>query len=214
MVAQLAEAFLQDWFFATDEELDAEPWFPEIEGTGDALARVIDSGPDEDMEKIEFAVLQAVACARESVCVMTPYFLPDERLLTALSLASIRGVSVDVVIPQTSDHRIIDWATYANLGPLLSDGGRIWRCPPPFRHSKIVVVDGEWCLIGSSNWDMRSFRLNFELCMEVYNKELGSILSALMERYRGPALTQADLDARSLPVRLRDAAVRLLLPYL
>ena len=77
-----------------------------------------------------------------------------------------------------------------------------------------MVVDGEWCLIGSSNWDMRSFRLNFELCMELYDRDLAGALSALMERSRGKPLTQAELDGRSLPVRLRDAGVRLALPYL
>ena len=75
-------------------------------------------------------------------------------------------------------------------------------------------MDAEWCLIGSSNWDMRSFRLNFELCMEVYSHDLAAALSKLMEDNRSSALTQADLDARSLWARLRDAAVRLMLPYL
>ena len=121
---------------------------------------------------------------------------------------------MDIVIPEKSDHRFIDWATHANIGPLLSDGARIWRCPPPFRHSKIVVVDGEWCLIGSSNWDMRSFRLNFELCMEVYSQDLASSLAKLMEENHGSALTQVDLDSRPATTRLRDAAVRLVLPYL
>ena len=214
VVAQLVEAFLEDWSFATDEDLDGEAWYPTIDDKGDATARVIDAGPDEDVEKIEFAVLQAVACARERIDIMTPYFLPDDRLMTAVALASIRGVRVNIVIPEHSDHRFVDWATYGNIGPLLSDGGRIWRCPPPFRHSKIVVVDGEWCLVGSSNWDMRSFRLNFELCLEIYSRSLAAVLTTLMEGSRGAPLTQEELDGRSLPVRLRDAAVRLMLPYL
>ncbi len=214
VVCQLVEAFVQDWAFATEEELDGDIWFPDIASPGQAPARVIDSGPDEDIEKIEFAILQAIACARERIAVMTPYFLPDERMMTALSLAAMRGVALDVVIPETSDHRFVDWASRANMGPVLSDGVRIWRCPPPFRHSKIVVVDGEWSLIGSCNWDMRSFRLNFELCVEIYDRTLATALSELMERSRGPALTQADLDARPRPTRLRDAATRLLLPYL
>ena len=214
VVAQLVEAFLQDWSFATDEELDGDAWYPNIEDQGNATARVIDAGPDEDVEKIEFAILQAVACARERIDIMTPYFLPDDRLTTSLALASIRAVEVNIVIPEHSDHRFVDWATYANIGPLLADGGRIWRCPPPFRHSKIVVVDGEWCLIGSSNWDMRSFRLNFELCLEVYSRPLAATLTKLMAGSRGAPLRQEELDARPLPVRLRDAAVRLMLPYL
>ena len=76
------------------------------------------------------------------------------------------------------------------------------------------MVDHEWCLIGSCNWDIRSFRLNFELCMEVYDGDLASRLTELMQRARGPELTQADLDARAFPVRLRDAGARLMLPYL
>ena len=214
VVCQLTEAFVQDWSFATDEDLDGDAWFPDIANSGQAPARVIDSGPDEDIEKIEFAILQAVACARERIEVMTPYFLPDERMITALSLAAMRGVTVDVVIPQKSDHRFVDWASRGNMGPVLSDGVKIWRCPPPFRHSKIMVVDGEWNLIGSCNWDMRSFRLNFELCMEIYDRDLATALSKLMAESRGPALTEAELDGRSTPARLRDAAVRLMLPYL
>ena len=109
---------------------------------------------------------------------------------------------------------MVDWATRANIGPLLADGVRIWRSPPPFHHTKIMVVDDEWCLIGSCNWDIRSFRLNFELCMELYDAALAAMLKDLMARTRGPALTQADLDARRFMIRLRDAAARLMLPYL
>ncbi|HEY1412451.1 MAG TPA: phospholipase D-like domain-containing protein [Rhodopila sp.] len=214
IVAQLAEAFADDWAFLTDENLEGEAWFPKIPPRDGAVARIIDSGPDEDLEKVEFAVLQAVACARTSIAVMTPYFLPDERLITALALAAMRGVTVDLVIPRQSNHALVDWACRANIGPLLADGVRIWRSPPPFHHSKVMVVDGEWCLIGSRNWDIRSFRLNFELCMEVYDRGLAATLTALMDQVRESELTQADLDARPLPIRMRDAGARLMLPYL
>ena len=214
VIGQLTEAFAQDWSFAAGEDLDGEAWFPDVASRGAAAARVIDSGPDEDLEKIEFALLQAVACAQDSIAVMTPYFLPDERLATALALASMRGVAVDVVIPERSDHMLVDRAARANVGPLLKDGVRIWLCPPPFRHSKVAVVDGEWCLVGSCNWDIRSFRLNFELCLEIYGRDLAKALTALMEESRGAALTEAELDARTVPARLRDAGARLMLPYL
>ena len=214
VVAQLTEAFTQDWSFATNEDLDGDAWFPTIEPAGGTTARVITSGPDQDIEKIEFVVLQAIACARESVSVITPYFLPDERLVTALSLAAIRGVAINIVLPAKSDHRLVDWAARANVDPMLKDGCRLWLGPPPFRHSKTMVVDSEWCLIGSSNWDMRSFRLNFELCMEVYDRDLAASLSTLIERNRGTPLTRADIEGRPALARLRDAGVRLLLPYL
>ncbi len=214
VVAQLVEAFASDWFFLADEALDGEDWFPPPGHHGDAAARVITAGPDQDLDKIEFAVLQAIACARGSIRLMTPYFLPDRQMITALSLAAMRGVAVEVTVPERGDHVLMDWAMRANVGPLLRDGGRIWLSPPPFRHSKVVVVDGEWCLIGSSNWDMRSFRLNFELCVEVYDRAFAAALETLMAQNRGRALEAADLDARGLPARLRDAAARLLLPYL
>ncbi|HEX2941311.1 MAG TPA: phospholipase D-like domain-containing protein, partial [Rhodopila sp.] len=214
VVRQLTEAFAQDWQFATDEDLEGEAWFPPVPEVDGALARGIDAGPDEDLEKIEFAVLEAVSCARRSITIMTPYFLPDERLVTALALTAMRGVAVDVVLPDKSDHRLVDWAARANVGPLLDGGVRIWRSPQPFHHGKLMVVDEEWCLIGSSNWDIRSFRLNFELCMEVYDAALARVLLDTIQQSRTAPLTQSELDARSLFVRLRDAGARLMLPYL
>ena len=222
VVAQLVDAFADDWAFVTGEDLDGPAWFPPLspaghaEGhaSGHAKARVITSGPDQDIEKIEFGVMQAIACARSSIYVMTPYFVSDERLNTALALAAMRGVAVHVVMPRRSNHVFVDWASRANIGSLLKDGVNIWLGPEPFRHSKVMVVDGEWSLIGSANWDMRSFRLNFEVCVEVYDRALAQALQHFVTSHRGAALTNRELGARPLPVRLRDAGVRLMMPYL
>ena len=119
-----------------------------------------------------------------------------------------------MILPKQSDHWQVDWAMRANVGPLLAEGCRIWLNPPPFEHSKLMVVDGTWCLIGSANWDMRSFRLNFELNVEVYHDELATVLEAFMRPKQVERLTTAALDQRLLPTRLRDAAFRLMLPYL
>ncbi len=159
-------------------------------------------------------VLQAITCARHSIRLTTPYFLPNELVVNALCLAATRGIEIDVVIPQASDHRFVDWATRGHIDPLLRSGVRVWIDGPPFDHSKAMTVDGQWCFIGSANWDSRSFRLNFELNVEVYDVPLARALEAFIAGKRRTRLTQADLDARALPVRLRDAAVRLLLPYL
>ena len=214
VVAQLSDAFADDWAFVMKQEIEGPAWFRELEAKGYAKARVITSGPDQDLEKIEFCVMQAIACARTSLYVMTPYFLPDERLLTALSLAAMRGVVVHVVMPRRSNHRFVDWAARQNIGSMLKDGVNVWLGPPPFRHTKIMVVDGQWALIGSANWDMRSLRLNFELCMEVYDQQIAQTLQHYVSSHRGEPLTNKELKARSLPIRLRDAAVRLAMPYL
>jgi cardiolipin synthase A/B len=214
IVSQLSDAFVRDWAFVANEALNEDDLSAEVHQSGGSLARVIDSGPDEDLEKVEFAVLQAVACAHESIAVMSPYFLPDEALITALVLAAMRGVEIDIVIPEKSNHALVDWGTRANVGPLLTERVRIWQSPSPFHHSKVMVVDKQWCLIGSCNWDIRSFRLNFELCVEVYDQALAKLLSTGMLGCRGKPLTEADLAARSLLVQIRDAGARLMLPYL
>ena len=214
VVGQLVEAFAADWSFVSGENLDGVAWFPQPQPVGAVVARVVTAGPDQDLEKIEFVVLEAIACARRSIRVMTPYFLPDERVITALSIAAMRGVEVDIILPEHGDHRLVEWATWANIGALVRDGGHVWRSPPPFHHSKAMVVDGEWSLVGSSNWDMRSFRLNFELCVEMRDAAFAQGLEALMMRSRGRALVGEELAARSVWVRLRDSTARLLLPYL
>ena len=214
VVTQIAEAFATDWQFCTGERLSGEAWFPPLQEAGTAAARVITSGPDQDIYKIEFAMLQAIGCALRSVKILTPYFLPDDRLMSALILAQMAGVTVDVVIPEAGDHPYLDWAMRAHIAPLLRAGGRVWRAPKPFEHSKLFVVDDGWSLIGSANWDMRSLRLNFELNMEVCCPEFGALVSAAIERRQGEPLTLAEINARSFPIRLRDSAARLMLPYL
>ena len=211
VVSQLAEAFAQDWQFVTGGEI---PTPALTSGTpGGAAARVVTSGPDHDLEKIEFVALQAITCARRSVWIMTPYFLPDERLITALALATLRGVAVDIIVPERSNRRFVDWGMRAHVGPLLAAGCRVWYNPPPFDHSKLMVVDSYWSLVGSSNWDTRSFRLNFELGVEVYDADVAELLTQAMRAKCGRSLGPAELVQRSLFVRLRDAALRLLLPY-
>jgi cardiolipin synthase A/B len=216
VVAQLIEVFANDWAFTTGEQLAGEKWFPEatpVDG-GNSVARVVTSGPDQDLEKIEFMILEAISCARSSVRIMTPYFLPDDRIITGLALAAFRGVTVDVVLPEHSNHPTLDWGARAQIGPLLAAGCRVWTHPAPFDHSKLMTVDGIWSLIGSSNWDVRSFRLNFELDLEVYDPALARRVDALISAQQGGRISAAQLKARSFPVRIRDGAARLMLPYL
>ncbi len=214
VVAQIADVFAEDWSFLADEELEGPNWFAPQDPQGEATARVISAGPDQDLDKIEAAVLQAISCARDSIRVMTPYFLPEQQILTALSLAAMRGVKVQIIVPEQGNHRVIDWAIRAHVRQILISGCEVIRSPQPFKHSKLCVVDGEWSLIGSSNWDIRSFRLNFEICVEVYDKELASKLERQMDQSLGNPLTLDELKSASLFVRLRNAAARLLLPYL
>ncbi len=212
VVEQLSEAFADDWLFTTGEQLLTESWFPVLEKVGSVAARVITSGPDEDMERIEYVALHAISCARQSVRLVTPYFLPPEPLTMALGLAAMRGITVDIVLPERSNHAILDWARRVPLRLLVEAGCRIWLMSPPFDHSKLMTIDDSWSLIGSANWDTRSFRLNFELNVELHD---GQFARKLVELIRPELrMTLADIDGDGLLIRLRNSAARLLQPYL
>jgi len=212
VVEQLAEAFADDWLFTTGEKLLNDDWFPDLKAVGDVVARTITSGPDEDLEQIEFVALHAISCARRSVRVVTPYFLPPEVLTMALGLAAMRGITVDIVVPEQSNHIVLDWARRVPMRTLLEAGCRIWLLPPPFDHSKLMTIDDSWSLIGSANWDTRSFRLNFELNVEIQDPAFACQLA--QATLTGRQLDLATLDADPLPLRLRNNAARLLQPYL
>lgn len=214
VVTQIAEAFAADWYFTTGEALKGADWFPAVDPAGAAFSRIITSGPDQDHERLSLTFQQAIACARQSIRVITPYFLPEERLIASLALAAMRGVSVDIVVPEISDNILVDWATRAHVGPLLEAGCRLWYAPRPFEHSKLLTVDGEWSLIGSANWDVRSIRLNFEISLEIYDESVAALLEQQMDRRKGRQVTAKELSQQAMPLRLRDSAARLLLPYL
>jgi cardiolipin synthase len=216
VVAQLQEVFADDWLFSTGESLRGDKWFPQLELKGPVIARGIADGPDEDLDKLRWTILSALASARESIRIATPYFLPDPSLVSALNVAAMRGVEVDVLLPTRSNLPVVQWASQAQWWQILEYGCRLWLTPPPFDHSKLFVVDDCWSFVGSANWDPRSLRLNFEFNVECYDAELAGKLAALFDSKRRGArrVTLEDVDARSLPVRLRDGVARLATPFL
>ena len=216
VVAHLQETFADDWFFTTGEALRGTPWFPPLESAGPVLARGIADGPDEESEKLRWTILGAIAAAQRSLRILTPYFLPDPTIISALNVAALRGVTVDIVLPAKGNIPLAQWASTAHWWQVLVHGCRIWITQPPFDHSKLFIVDDSWALVGSTNWDPRSLRLNFEFNLECYDRGLANDLVRLFEAKRGAAheVTLKEADARSLPVRLRDGVARLLTPFL
>lgn len=216
VVAHLMEVFAQDWEFTTHETLEGERWFPVLREVGSTLARGISDGPDEDLDRFTWTLQAALACAHRSVTIMTPYFLPDNIFHFALSTSALRGVEVNIVLPERSNLLLVQWAMWRQLEEVLGHGVRVWLTPPPFDHTKLMLVDNEWVLFGSANWDARSMRLNFELNVECYDRDLCEELTAHVSARISEAreLTLGELRARSFPRRVRDSFVRLLMPYL
>lgn len=216
VVAHLQETFAEDWLFSTGEDLSGPLWFPQLSPAGSVIARGIPDGPDEDFGHIARTLHGAVTCAQHSIRILTPYFLPDNALISALNTAALRGVSVDIILPRVNNLRWVGWAMMAHLWQVLEWGCRVWLSPPPFDHSKLLLVDDQWCLFGSANWDPRSLRLNFEFNVEAYCPQLAATLRQLFEAKHTTAqqIRLEDVDARPLPIRLRDGIARLFTPYL
>lgn len=147
---------------------------------------------------------------------MTPYFIPDRPLISALVTAALRGVAITLVLPEVNNLPYVQWASRSYLWELLQQGVRIFAQPPPFVHTKFMVVDRSWSLIGSANLDPRSLRLNFEFNLEVYDLQFARLLEehcqATLELSR--EITLAEMDGRPLAIKLRDAAAKLFSPYL
>jgi len=216
VVADMQRIFADDWAFTTGERLEGERWFAPPQRHGAVAARGVPDGPDGDIDNILEILLGALSVATRRARIVTPYFLPDSDVLRALHVAALRGVDVEIVLPERSNVPLMDWATAPQLSELLEKGCRIHRAPPPFDHSKLFVVDGTWSLIGSTNWDARSLRLNFEYNLECYDRDLATALDAIIDAKIAVArpLGPDELQDLSFAVRLRNGVARLFSPYL
>jgi cardiolipin synthase len=216
VVAHLMEVFADDWLFTTDEALRGPEWFPPLAACGDSLARGIEAGPDEAFERLRWAYVGALNAAQRTVRICTPYFLPDGGIISALDAAALRGVDVDIVLPEETDLPHIRWAMIHQLWQVLDRGCRVWMRPGPFDHSKLMVVDGHWSFLGSGNWDARSLRLNFEFNVESYCRSLGRRMDELIVERRAGArrISLDDVNARPPAIKLRDGIARLFAPLL
>ena len=214
IIEQLQAVFNEDWLIATGEA-SPQP-LSKLAPKGNAVCRVITDGPNEDLGKLAMIITGAVALARQRVAIMTPYFLPPPELVNSLQAAALRGVEVSIILPQKSNQPLAHWATRNMLWELLQYGVRVYYQPPPFAHSKLLLIDDHYAHIGSANIDPRSLRLNFELVVEVFEQEFVTELREHFERIKATSReeTLAGVDGRSLPVRIRDAMAWLFSPYL
>ncbi len=216
VVAHLQEVFVDDWQFTTGESLRGPAYFPPLSTVGSTFARGIPDGPDENLDKLRWTIKGAVTAARERVRIVTPYFIPDPPLVSALGLAALRGVDVDIILPGVNNLPFVKWASMAHLRPLLERGCRIYHTPPPFDHSKLMIIDRAWFLCGSANIDPRSLRLNFEFNLECWDPkmaaDLDDYLSSRIEQ--SSEFTLEDYDERSRLIQVRDGAAALMSPYL
>lgn len=216
-VGHLLTVFVHDWSFTTRELIAGPAWdVPEGAACGEAMVRVVPSGPDRNLACTHSMIMGALSVAQHKVQISSPYFLPDMQLIGALGVAGRRGLAVDIVIPSANNLKLVDCAMTAQLDQILAGGCHIWRAAGAFNHSKLMAVDGLWSYVGSSNLDPRSLRLNFELDLEIYDTGLATEIEdrILRAKQGGWAETLETLHARPLVQKLRNRAVWLASPYL
>lgn len=179
-----------------------------------ALIQVAASGPDSDWASIMQTFFLAISKAKRYIHICSPYFVPNESILTALRTASLSGVDVRLLLPCRGDSRLVQWATRSYIQTLLDAGIRVYMFHGGFNHSKTIVVDGEFCAVGSANMDIRSFEDNFEIVALVYDRRVAQQLD---EEFRRNAAQSAELSAqgwhrRNLAEQMKDSFARLFSP--
>jgi cardiolipin synthase len=215
-VAALQRVFIEDWSFAARESLNEEPYFPPLEGQGQHAVQVVDSGPDQDLNSNRELFFAAILEAKKRLWIASPYFVPDAGLLDALRLACLRGVDVRLLCLSRPDHFLSFYAGRYFWSDLLSYGARVYTYTRGMMHSKIVLVDDDYALVGTANLDNRSLHLNFELSCVLFSRDLIGDLASHFERDLAESLPmdRDTFEQRGLPVRLVENACRLFAPIL
>ncbi|MGI9286158.1 MAG: cardiolipin synthase [Pseudomonadales bacterium] len=216
ILRQMERTFINDWLFSTGEALECKPKENYIAHSSNMACRVLLEGPDEDNDKLTWVLVGAISVARKSIAIMTPYFLPSRELEVALLTAALRGVKVHIVLPGKNNMPFMTWAVKHMAPGLIDAGVKICFSSGPFVHTKLFVVDDYYVQVGSSNLDARSLRLNFELVVEVYDRQLGVEMGEHIRTIRRKAtpLSAAELRRRNVFVRVWNAFFWLFSPYL
>ena len=219
VVADLLAIAAADWQFSTDERLEGDAWkvpTPDAEPGSPTIMRTVSSGPDRSVETNQKILMGAFSIARSSIRIVSPYFLPDRELITALITAARRGVVVDIVVPSTNNLKLVDLAMTAQFDQMLKNYCRIWRASGPFNHSKLMAIDGCWSYVGSSNIDPRSLRLNFEIDLEVFDRRFAEALERRVDLAISSAeeVTLHGLRSRPFAKRFLERVLWLGSPYL
>jgi cardiolipin synthase len=171
-VLYLQEVFAEDWFFCAKKDLSGPQYFPPPSTDGQSIVQILPTGPDQTSGALEHVLFAAVAEARETIRIVTPYFVPDRAMRAALRHAALRGVRVELIVSQVTDVIGIIWASRSYYAELLDVGVNIYEWPLGMLHSKFMTIDDQWMMVGSANIDVRSFRLNFEATALVYDQQI------------------------------------------
>jgi cardiolipin synthase len=211
-VRTLQLRFVLDWNYATKEGLTlGGSYFSASPKVGSASIQIVNGGPDTTWNPPREEYVKIVNSARRTCYLQTPYFIPDVSVMTALRIAALSGVDVRIMIPSKADQPFVHWASLSNVGELLEAGVRAFAYNEGFLHAKTVTVDDYVTSVGTANWDLRSFKWNFETNAVIYDQELGEKYRRIFEddMKRCTEITKESYAARSRSTRFKESTCRL-----
>ena len=216
-VNSLQAIFLLDWFFVSKKQLGQRSrYYPKNVVNNTCFLQIASSGPDSDWASIMQTYFAAIAGAKRRICITTPYFTPNESILSAIKVAALSGVEVCLIVPDRSDAKITYWGTRSYMSELLEAGVKIYLYKKGFNHSKVMVIDGEFAAVGSANMDNRSFEYNFEISALIYDPKIATELETrFIADTRNSRLVRARWwSKRSNAEKVRESFARLMSPLL
>ena len=211
----LEARFIQDWNFASKDKILITPYLPESDGPGKCAVQIVSGGPDTEHSPIKLHYVKMISSAKKRIYIQTPYFVPEESLLAALEMAAHSGVEVRLMIPCKADHPFVFWASTFNAAYLLKSGVLVYKFNPGFIHAKICVIDDQVASVGSANFDMRSFELNFETNAVIYDAQVARTIGEKFLEDVAKNCEQMTLEqysTRGILVKLKEAISRLYTP--
>lgn len=218
-VHYLQYIFMSDWNFCAAEKIKVEDILFPIVGNysgGNKIVQIAASGPDSDSATILHSLIQAINIAKKEILITTPYFIPSDSIMKAIMIAAGSGIKVKLIVPKSSDSRIVDAAAMSYFGDLLHTGVEIYRYTKGFIHAKTMVIDEKIGIVGSANMDTRSFSLNFEVNAIVYNDDLACEMKETFydDLAQTVRLTKQEWEKRSAAVQFLHRLARLFSPIL
>lgn len=212
-VNELNAQFILDWRFASKENISISPILQnDLPPAGNTGIQIVSSGPESDHSEIKSGYLKMISSAKKNIYIQSPYFVPDSSIMESLKNAVYSGVDVRVMIPNMPDHMFVYWATYKYAGELIRAGAKVYIYNNGFLHAKNICVDGEVASVGSANFDIRSFTLNFETNAFIYDAGEVYKLESIFEQDLAycEELTLEKYESRSLLIKFKESIARLL----
>ncbi|NBI31123.1 cardiolipin synthase [Chengkuizengella marina] len=210
--------FILDWYQAKRQYNHhiEQFMFQSKKHTGSSPVQIVDSGPHSETEHLKYMYIKLIMSAKKSVYIQTPYFIPDASFMDACKMALLTGVDLRIMIPNKPDHPFVYWATLLHVGELLKYGAKVLLYENGFLHAKTIVVDHEVASVGTTNIDMRSFKLNFEVNAIVYDEKVAEKLydMFIQDSLQSSELTLEKYNQRSLFIKFKEGVSRLLSPIL